>query len=566
MTRPHPAVFLLLAVGLVIACAPRPAANTPPESDLSTKQSSPKRLLAAIQSDPIVLSSKIRLLGVGIAGVSELERLVTAGATIQDDRGTLHPQLAETVPTIENGLWRLQPDGRMETTWKIRPSAKWHDGRPVSADDLIFTTRVVQDREIAAFREAAYDFIEALESPDPQTITVRWREPFIEADGMFSGERALPLPKHLLERTYLEDKASFTQVAYWNDEFVGAGPYRVRQWARSSHVILEANEAYVLGRPKIDQIEVRFITDPNTLGANILAGAVELTVGRSLSLDQAIQVRDRWPSGKMELGDISSVIVIYPQFINPSPPVVSDVVFRRALMHAMDRQEMVESLQAGLAPVAHAFLTPMDSEFEAIQRSIVRYPFDTPRSQQLIQGLGYGRGSDGFVRDASGQRLTVEIRTSQGDDLQEKSLFAAAAYWQRAGVAVDHALVTPQQAEGREYRATFPGFDVRRQPGDRRFLQRVHGSKTPLPENNFVGNNYARYRNAEFDALIDRYFVTIPQDQRSQVLGQIVQQMTDHVVILTLFFQTSPIMVANRLSGLTGPAQGWNVHEWDIRA
>jgi ABC-type transport system substrate-binding protein len=133
-------------------------------------------------------------------------------------------------------------------------------------------------------------------------------------------------------------------------------------------------------------------------------------------------------------------------------------------------------------------------------------------------------------------------------------------------VAVDHVLVTPQQAEGREYRATFPGFDVRRQPGDRRFLQRVHGSKTPLPENNFVGNNYARYRNAEFDALIDRYFVTIPQDQRSQVLGQIVQQMTDQVVILTLFFQTSPIMVANRLNGLTGPAQGWNVHEWDVRA
>lgn len=556
---------LILFVGLVTACAPRPAADASPGADLEPKQTGPKRLLAAIQSDPVVLSSKIRLLGVGIAGVSELERLVTAGATVQDDRGVLHPQLAEAVPTIENGLWRLHPDGRMETTWRIRPSARWHDSTLVSADDLVFTIRVVQDREIAAFREAAYDFIEAVESFDPQTITVRWREPFIEADAMFSGDRALPLPRHLLERTYLEDKASFTQVAYWNDEFVGTGPYRVRQWARGSHVMLEANEGYVLGRPKIDQIEVRFITDPNTLGANILAGAVELTVGRSLSLDQAIQVRDRWPSGRMELGDISSVIVIYPQFINPSPAVVGEVPFRRALLHAMDRQEMVESLQAGIAPVAHAFLTPMDSEFEGIQRSIVRYPFDTSRAQALIQGLGFGRGSDGFFRDGSGQRLTVEMRTSQGDDLQEKSLFATAAFWQRAGVAVDHVLVTPQQAEGREYRATFPGFDVRRQPGDRRFLQRVHGSKTPLPENNFVGNNYSRYRNAELDTLIDRYFVTIPQDQRSQILGQIIHQMTDQVVILTLFFQTSPIMVANRLSGLTGPAQGWNAYEWDVR-
>jgi len=484
---------------------------------------------------------------------------------VQDDHGKLHPQLAESVPSIENGLWRLLPDGRMETTWKIREGARWHDGAPVTADDFVFTARVVQDREIAVFREAAYDFIQAVEAVDARTIVLRWREPFIEADAMFSGERALPLPKHLLERTYLEDKTNFTQVAYWNDEFVGAGPYRVRQWARGSHVVLEANDSYVLGRPKIDQIEVRFIADPNTLGANILADAVELTVGRSLSLDQALQVRDRWPTGKMDLGDISSVIVIYPQFINPSPALVGDATFRRALMHAMDREEMVESLQAGLAPVAHAFLTPMDSEFEGVQRQIVRYPFDTARAQQMILGLGYARGTDGAFRDATGQRLSVEIRTSQGDDLQEKSLFSAAAHWQRVGVAVDHVLVTPQQAEGREYRATFPGFDVKRQPGDRRFLLRAHGSKTPLPENNFVGNNYARYRNADFDASIDRYFVTIPHAERSQVLGQIIQHMTDQVIILTLFFQTSPIMAANRLVGLTGPAQGWNAHEWDLR-
>ena len=90
-------------------------------------------------------------------------------------------------------------------------------------------------------------------------------------------------------------------------------------------------------------------------------------------------------------------------------------------------------------------------------------------------------------------------------------------------------------------------------------------SKTPLPENNFIGNNYARYRNPELDALIDRYFVTVPQGDRGQILGHIIQQMTDQAVNLPLFFQTSPIMVSKRLIGVTGPAQGWNVHEWDVR-
>lgn len=560
------AVCLAIATA-VAGCAAPPLPQTEtsgPES--SQRPAAPKRITAAIQSDPVVLSGKIRLLGVGLAGISELERLVTAGLTIQDDRGNLHAQLAEEVPSVENGLWRLLPDGRMEITWRIRQQARWHDGLPFTADDLVFTTKVAQDREIGAFREAAYDLIEAVEAPDSHTVLVRWREPYIEADAMFTGERALPLPRHLLEKVYAEDKANFTQVPVWNEEFIGSGPYRVGQWIRGSHVLLEAYDGYALGRPRIAEIEVRFIPDPSALAANILAGAVELTIGRSLSLEQAIHVRDRWPRGRMEIGDLSSLILVYPQFVNPSPLVIGDVRFRRALLHAADRPEMADTLQAGLVPVAHAFLNPNDAEYPAVERAIVRYDYDPRRASEIIEGLGYTREADGFFRDTSGTRLSVEIRTSQGDDLQEKSLFATANYWQRAGISVDQVLVPPQQAQGREYRATFPGFDVKRQPGDRRFLQRIHSSKTPLPENNFVGNNYNRYRNPEFDALIDRYFVTIPPVERSRILGQIVRHMTDQVLIFSLFFQTSPTMAASRIQGVTGPAQGWNAHQWDVQS
>ncbi len=520
-------------------------------------------MTAAIQSEPTVLSRKIRLLGVGIAGVAELENLVTAGLTVTDDRGSAQAQLAEAVPTVENRLWKLLPDGRMETTWVIRRNAVWHDGTPVTPADLLFTTQVAQDREIGAFRESAYDMIDAVESDGDRSLTVRWKQPFIEADSLFANERALPLPKHLLEKTYLEDKSNFTQVSYWNEGFVSTGPYRVSRWDPGTGVVLQAFDQFALGRPKIDQIDVRFIPNPTSLAAAILAGTVDLTIGRSLSLEQSLDVRDRWTDGKIDVGNITSAIVVYPQFIDPSPAIVGDVRFRRALLQALDRQEMADTFQAGLTPVAHAFVVPSHAEFPGVQDQIVRYPYDPRQATDALGSLGYTRGADGTFRDASGAPLGVEIRTSQGDDLQEKSLFGMAGFWQRIGVNVAQVLVPPQQAQGREYRATFPGFDVRRQPGDRAFLERVHGSKTPLPENDFVGNNYNRYMNPDFDALIDRYFATIPVADRTRVLGQIVHHMTDQVLYLTLFYQASPVMAANRLRNVTAFNQGWNASAWE---
>src|SRR4029450_5999567 len=99
------------------------------------------------------------------------------------------PMLAEAVPTIDNGLWKVLSDGRMETTWRIRDGVRWHDGQPFTSDDLAFTVQLGQDPALTAFSTAEFAFIEGGETPDPRTITVRWKEPFINADQMFSFSR-----------------------------------------------------------------------------------------------------------------------------------------------------------------------------------------------------------------------------------------------------------------------------------------------------------------------------------------------------------------------------------------
>src|SRR5437868_1299253 len=83
------------------------------------------------------------------------------------------------------------------------------------------------------------------------TVPVVWTAPYIDADTMFTGAFASPLPKHLLEEAYLRDKQGFLALPYWSQEFVGTGPFKLRQFNPGTSVALEANADYALGRPKI---------------------------------------------------------------------------------------------------------------------------------------------------------------------------------------------------------------------------------------------------------------------------------------------------------------------------
>jgi len=558
----------MLAV-LAAGCA-APASNGGARSaseDAGVQRSrGPKRLNTAILGDLNTFSYLINL-GIGsIRGVDEVEKLVHAGLSQGDGRtGGMAARLAETVPSLENGGWKVTPEGRMETTWRIRDNARWHDGTALTTGDLVFTTLTGMDRELPAFSNPGYKAIDRVEAQDDRTILVTWKEPYIEADRMFSPEFAMPLPKHLLESAYLDDRANFTQNLYFSEGFIGAGPFRVKEFVRSSHTVLAANPDYALGRPKLDEIVVRFMSDPNTVIANVLAGEVLLTIGRGLSLDQSIQVTASWRDGRME-SKPTNWVAHHPQHLTPNPAVIGDAQFRRALLYALDRKGMSDALQEGQASIAHSPLVPTEPEYKELESQIVRFDYDPRRAAQIIEGLGYSRGSDGFFLDERGQRLTIEGRTNAGDDLKDKLLFTSADLWQRAGVTVETYIVPRQAASDRELRSTYPGFDLVRQPFD---PLRYHTAEAPLPSNRFQGNNRGRYMNAELDAIVDRYYVTIARPERLRVLGQMLHHISDQAVILGTLYGQEPILISNKLVNVAVSlpqrvVDTWNAAEWDL--
>jgi peptide/nickel transport system substrate-binding protein len=315
-----------------------------------------------------------------------------------------------------------------------------------------------------------------------------------------------------------------------------------------------------LGRAKIDEIEVRFIPDPTTLIANVYSGAIDATVGRGIQLDLALQAKEQWTDGQPIMAPASRVVV-FPQLLDPTPAVIGDVRFRRALLFAMDRQQIVDTLQSGVTPVADAFVSPEHPDYAELQRDIVRYEYDPRQAARLVEEIGLARGQDGFYRDPGGRRLAMEIWASG----ESKQMLAVADGWRQTGIETEAIILPQQRWNDREYVAKFPGFRMNRQPNSNADLRRYQSAQAPLAENNFVGANYSRYMNPELDALVDQFFRTIPKAERTRALGAIMRVTTGQVVDMGLYHDVQPTLVANRVTGVTAPATGWNAHLWEVR-
>ncbi|MEA2640111.1 MAG: peptide/nickel transport system substrate-binding protein [Chloroflexota bacterium] len=570
-------VGLVVIVSVIAGCASSstPGAQSPSASGQQASGAQPrtvKRIVAAIRSTPVSLIQQKTQSQVGkVQGLDAIEEMVNAGLTHRDDRGAVRKQLAEDVPTVDNGNWKLFPDGTMQTTWKIAATAKWHDGAPVTADDFRFGMTVDHDNEIGIPLNPVYNLIDHIDTPDARTITVFWKQPFIEADSMFSYLLAgMPIPAHVAEQAYNDDPLAFAGSSFWTGGFVGAGPYKMTDWQIDNLVILDANDDYVLGRPHIDQLEIHFIPDPTTLMANVLAGT-DMSLGRALSVDQAVQLGEQWPTGRISTRPYGW-LPIHTQFVNPNPPIITELRFRRAMLQAIDRDQLIDTLFHGQATVNDSFVPPGAPEYDAIKANITHYQYEPRAATQALQDLGYTRRGDGSLVDASGQQLSVTINTTTQNDIHPRATAAVSDYWQQLGIAVEQNLIPPQRAGDREYRATFASYELVESNIDltSRSMNRFRSTSIPLPENRFTatGNN-PRYSNPDVDTAVQQYLTTIPFPARMEALGRLVRIQTDQIPSMVLANTVTPNVVANRIEGVTGTStystEAWNVETWDLK-
>lgn len=556
----------LVAMLLLAGCGGQPSA--PADQSAPSPAAAPKRVVAIVRGDVPTLVPDAPG---PVPGLSELKEAINVGLVTHGPEGSLVARLVEEVPTTENGLWAVLPEGRMETTWKIRADALWHDGTPITADDLVFTTKVWQDQRMPFAGGAVYRSIDSVEARDARTLIVKWKNIYLRANEAQEGFE-FPFPRHILEPVYESgDTERLLALPFWTEEFVGSGPFQVRSWTVGSGAVLEAFPRYLLGKPHIDVVEIKFIADPNTIAANLLAGEADVTFGGRLPLDWAEEITSRSPNVRFGT-NAANPMVLYLNMLAPEPAALREVEFRRALVHALDRQAMMEALVSGLTAIAHTtILNPSrGEEFRALDRHAVKYAFDPGRATQLIEGLGYRKGPDGIFRDTANQPITMEIRTTQGDVQQERSMFSTLDYWQQIGLGSAPVVVPSARRGDREYRNTFPAGDMRRQPhAPENLRNNFHSVSATLPERGYRGNNYMRYVNPELDALIDLHDTTIPRAQRWETLGKIVRLLTDQVPVIGLYYDVEITAVTSRMVNVhtrdRNMGESWNIHEWDLK-
>jgi peptide/nickel transport system substrate-binding protein len=552
-------IFMVVATACSSAGAPQGAGQ-----ESRREPTAPKTLTIGIAQEPTDFYGFAGSFGFG--GVRQVPPIALDTLVVQNGKGEYQPLLAAEQISVERGTWKLNDDGTMDTIWKLRPNVVWHDGTPFTSEDMLFTLTVLQDRDTGRTVSGRSDLVQSASAPDPHTFIIRWSAPYADADQAPDLE---PLPKHLLEDVYLNQKENFAKSPYLASQFIGQGPYKLAEWQSGSHMVFTRNDAYYQGRPPLDRVIVRFLGDPNTMVANILSENVDLLLPVGVGIDAAVEVQRRWAgTGNQVRFDLSDTIrrieiQFRPEVVRPKDGL-TDVRVRQALYHAIDRTTLAELFANGMAPIADSFVIPNSAMRAAIESSIPQYPYDPARAQQLLASAGWVRGGDGtLVNSATGDRFETELRVAQAEE--QKLMSVVASQWKDVGAQVEEIVVPPARANDREYGSLYGGGLFSTGSLDILLSGRAHTRELRSAANRWTGRNRSGYSNPQLDALVDRAAVTITPAERTAVLGQLVQAYIGDVVEMPLFWSVHPVLYLKgvKAHSAVSSTTTWNFVEFD---
>jgi len=560
-----------LAVTLfVLGCGQ--GAGSPRSAD-STAAATPASRTAVFIShvEPKTLSQHRAMVATGISGGDSI-RVFNASLFIDDHQGEARPYLAESQPQLNSDNWRVFPDGRMETTYHLRPGLVWHDGMPLTPQDFILSWRMEKDPAYGVSELMPMKVMDEVTALDDRTLRIRWSQPFPRANGL-SGRDLAPLPRHILEAPFEQERSDvFVSLPYWTREHVGLGAYRMDRWEPGAFLEGSAFEGHAFGRPKIDRIKIIFMGDPNTAVANLLAGEAQMAWDFTLAFEQGILLKRQWQAGNAGRVIFSPersryvAVQFNPQYTDPRE--ILDVRVRRALAHAVDKQALIEGLMSGEGQAADTMVAPTVSYFGEVEKVITRYPHDPQRAARLLTEAGMTRGADGWFVRSNGERFSPELRgTVSGQEEQEVAIVSD--NWRRAGVDVRVRLTTEVENQNREFRSGFPAFLGRgTELEEESNLGKLYGPQASSPANRYAGNNRGGWLSREFDSYYDVLLTALDHQERNRAIVQAMKLVSEELPQIMLYYNYVVQAHVGKLQGPAATAPGgertWNIHEWTI--
>jgi peptide/nickel transport system substrate-binding protein len=423
--------------------------------------------------------------------------------------GTLHPILAAEVPSVENG--GLAADGR-SVTWKIKRNARWHDGVPFSADDVLFNWEFARNAAVAAVTSGSYRDVNAVKVDD---FTVRvefaqptpfWADAFVASTGML-------IPRHLFK----DFNGATSRDAPANLRPVGTGPYRFTSFAPGDLLRGELNPQYHMdNRPFFDTIELKGGGDAVSAARAVLQtgdfdyawnlqveddilkrleaanrGRVNIIEGGGIEFLQ-LNVTD--PNQEVD-GERASIRTQHPAFRDPA--------VRQAVALLVDRNALEQFIYGRGGPATANFL----NNPPRFRSPNMRWEFSVQKANDILDAAGWVRGRDS-IRAKDGVRLRFIFQTSVNAPRQRTQAIIKQAA-QRAGIDIELKSVTASvffssdvanpdtftkfYADMQMYTTTMPQADPQR------FMNQYVSWEIANRANSWQGRNIIRWQNEEYD-------------------------------------------------------------------
>jgi peptide/nickel transport system substrate-binding protein len=506
--------------------------------------------------------------------------MFNADLTIRNDNGLPVAYLSEAVPQLNSDTWKVNPDGTMDTTYHLKANTVWHDGQALTADDFVFSAEVYKKPELGLADGVPMSLIAGVTAPDARTVVIHWKQTYPDADGGGGGSSQQdasilpPLPRHILGPQF-ETQApdAFVANLFWTQEYIGAGPYKLDRWETGAFLEGSAFSGDVFGKPKITRIRENFISDPNTVIANLLSGDAQLTAGDSIRFTDGETLREQWG----ERGSILNFPNLYrhtlfqwrPEYA--STRAFTDLRVRQALHYGFDFPSVNETIQAGRTTQAIGPIPPTMAYYKQLDAAVTHYPYDPQKSQQLMTEAGFTRASDGVwvsPNPAFG-RMSFETNVLTSPD-SDNEMHLMADAWRKLGFDIKEVSWAPAIGADNQTRNTFPGLSTTSDPPGEKAVDDYRTNRIPSPDRRWQGRNRGGWMGTpDNDRLIDVFDTSLDRDQRTQAIIGVIKTIDDSAAEINLYWKLNAVGFAK---GVTGPrltdlngAPEWNIQDWDLK-
>jgi peptide/nickel transport system substrate-binding protein len=490
-----------------------------------------------------------------------------------DPDGNIVPILAAEVPSLQNG--GVAKDGT-SVTWKLKRNVQWHDGKPFTADDVVFNWEYATDPATAAVTIGQYADIKSIDKVDSHTVKITFKNPTPFWSAPFCGPTGQVVPKHVFEPF----KGAKSREAPANLKPIGTGPYRYADFKPGDMVKGELNPNYhAPNRPFFDTVEMKGGGDAvSAARAVIQTGEFDYAWNMQVE-DDILRRMEQGGKGRVDISLGGNIEHIQLNNTDPWTEVegerssaktkhafLTDPAVRQALNVLVDRSSVQEQIY-GRTGIATANFLNAPSRYVSKN---TKYEFNVEKASQILEQGGWKKGSDG-IRAKDGKRLKVVYQTSINAPRQKTQAIVKAAA-AKAGIEMELKSVTAAVFFGSDpgnpdtYQKFYTDIQMytttMTQPDPQRFMDQFTSWEHASKENKWQGRNITRWKSEEYDRTWKAAEAEMDPVKRAALFVKMNDLVIQGIVVIPVVFR--PRVAAISLKLRNAEQSGWDGDFWNL--